>query len=75
MLILLLQSLPDYEITGSTADVEAGAFHIKVKKPGEYSSIPEVYHTTDGTQILKNFVLESADVHRTGPRIHLQEQR
>jgi len=47
----------DYEITGSTADVKAGAFHIKGEKTWGIQFHPEVYHTTEGTQILKNFVI------------------
>jgi GMP synthase (glutamine-hydrolysing) len=49
--------LPEnYEITGSTADVEAGAFHIKGEKTWGIQFHPEVYHTTEGKQILINFV-------------------
>jgi GMP synthase (glutamine-hydrolysing) len=48
---------PDnYEITGSTADVEAGAFHIKGEKTWGIQFHPEVYHTTEGKKILGNFV-------------------
>jgi GMP synthase (glutamine-hydrolysing) len=48
---------PDnYEITGSTADVEAGAFHIKGEKTWGIQFHPEVYHTTEGKKILTNFV-------------------
>ncbi len=48
---------PDnYEITGSTADVKAGAFHIKGEKTWGIQFHPEVYHTTEGKQILENFV-------------------
>ena len=48
---------PDnYEITGSTADVEAGAFHIKGEKTWGIQFHPEVYHTTEGKKILANFV-------------------
>lgn len=46
-----------YEITGSTADVKAGAFHVNGEKTWGIQFHPEVYHTTDGTQILKNFVV------------------
>jgi GMP synthase (glutamine-hydrolysing) len=46
-----------YEITGSTADVEVGAFHIIGENTWGIQFHPEVYHTTDGTQILKNFVV------------------
>jgi GMP synthase (glutamine-hydrolysing) len=46
-----------YEITGSTADVKAGAFHIKGESTWGIQFHPEVYHTTEGTQMLKNFVV------------------
>ena len=50
--------LPEgYEITGSTGDVKAGAFHIKGENTWGIQFHPEVYHTTEGTQILKNFVV------------------
>jgi GMP synthase (glutamine-hydrolysing) len=45
-----------YEIIGSTTDVKAGAYHIKDEKTWGIQFHPEVYHTTEGTQILKNFV-------------------
>ena len=46
-----------YEITGSTADVEVGAYHIIGENTWGIQFHPEVYHTMDGTQILKNFVV------------------
>jgi GMP synthase (glutamine-hydrolysing) len=46
-----------YEITGSTADVEAGAYHIKGENTWGIQFHPEVYHTKDGTQIIRNFVI------------------
>jgi GMP synthase (glutamine-hydrolysing) len=46
-----------YEITGSTADVEAGAYHIKGENTWGIQFHPEVYHTKEGTQILRNFVI------------------
>lgn len=45
-----------YEITGSTEDVEAGAFHIKGEKTWGIQFHPEVYHTTEGKTILTNFI-------------------
>jgi len=47
-----------YEITGSTVDVKAGAYHIKGESTWGIQFHPEVYHTTEGTRILKNFVIE-----------------
>lgn len=46
----------DFRITGSTADVKAGAFHISGEKTWGIQFHPEVYHTTDGLRILENFV-------------------
>ena len=45
-----------YEITGSTTDVEAGAYHIKGENTWGIQFHPEVYHTTEGTRVLSNFV-------------------
>jgi GMP synthase (glutamine-hydrolysing) len=46
----------NYEITGSTADVKAGAFRIKGEKTWGIQFHPEVYHTVEGKQMLINFV-------------------
>jgi GMP synthase (glutamine-hydrolysing) len=45
-----------YEITGSTADVKAGAYKITGEKTWGIQFHPEVYHTREGSQMLKNFV-------------------
>jgi GMP synthase (glutamine-hydrolysing) len=47
----------DFVITGSTADVKAGAYHVAGENTWGIQFHPEVYHTTEGTQILKNFVI------------------
>jgi len=53
-----IATIPEgYIITGSTSDVKAGAYHINGEKTWGIQFHPEVYHTTEGTQILKNFVL------------------
>ncbi len=53
-----ITSLPEgYEITGSTADVKAGAFRIIGEKTWGIQFHPEVYHTTEGKRVLENFVL------------------
>lgn len=52
-----ITSLPEgYEITGSTADVKAGAYHIIGEKTWGIQFHPEVYHTTEGSRMLLNFV-------------------
>ena len=49
--------IPDnYLITGSTADVKVGAFHIKGERTWGIQFHPEVYHTADGKIMLENFV-------------------
>ena len=53
-----ITSIPEgYEITGSTADVKAGAFHINGENTWGIQFHPEVYHTTEGTRMLSNFVV------------------
>jgi len=53
-----IAAIPEgYEITGSTADVKAGAYRIKGENTWGIQFHPEVYHTTEGTQMLKNFVV------------------
>jgi len=52
-----ISRIPDgYEITGSTADVVAGGYRITGENTWGIQFHPEVYHTTEGTRILKNFV-------------------
>jgi GMP synthase (glutamine-hydrolysing) len=46
-----------YEITGSTADIKTGAYRVKGESTWGIQFHPEVYHTTEGTQMLKNFVV------------------
>lgn len=49
--------LPEgYEIIGSTASVKAGAYKIKNETTWGIQFHPEVYHTTEGLQMLSNFV-------------------
>lgn len=53
-----IQSIPEsYEITGSTATVKAGAYKIRNEKTWGIQFHPEVYHTTDGLQMITNFVV------------------
>jgi len=46
----------NYKITGSTADVKAGAYHIRGEDTWGIQFHPEVWHTTEGNKILANFV-------------------
>jgi GMP synthase (glutamine-hydrolysing) len=50
--------LPEnFKIIGSTADVKAGAFYIENEQTFGIQFHPEVYHSTEGLAILKNFVV------------------
>ena len=46
-----------YTVTGSTNDVKAAAFRIDNEKTWGIQFHPEVYHTTEGLKILRNFVV------------------
>jgi GMP synthase (glutamine-hydrolysing) len=46
----------DYHITGSTEDVNVEAFRIEGEKTWGIHFHPEVYHTTEGSKMLGNFV-------------------
>ncbi len=50
--------LPEsYHIIGSTENVKAAAYHIEGEQTWGIQFHPEVFHSTDGTKILSNFVL------------------
>jgi len=50
--------LPEnFEIIGSTRDVKVGAYQIKGEKTYGIQFHPEVYHTTEGLKLLKNFLV------------------
>jgi GMP synthase (glutamine-hydrolysing) len=46
-----------FTIIGSTEDVKVGAFKIDGENSWGIQFHPEVYHTTEGSQLLKNFVV------------------
>lgn len=48
----------DFHIIASTADVENAAFKIEHETTYGIQFHPEVYHSTEGLQLLKNFVVE-----------------
>jgi GMP synthase (glutamine-hydrolysing) len=49
--------LPDnYQITSSTNDVKAAGYSVKNESTYGIQFHPEVYHSTEGLQLLKNFV-------------------
>ncbi|MGD0581329.1 MAG: glutamine-hydrolyzing GMP synthase [Bacteroidales bacterium] len=56
--------IPDhYRIIGSTSDVKIGAYHIQNEPTWGIQFHPEVYHTTEGRQILLNFVADICGCH------------
>ena len=50
--------VPDnYKLIAGTGDVRVAAYHIAGEQTWGIQFHPEVYHSTDGTQLLKNFVV------------------
>lgn len=47
---------PNYKLTASTEDVELAAYKIDNEDTWAIQFHPEVYHTTEGTQLLRNFI-------------------
>lgn len=53
-----ITSIPqNFKITASTEDVKVGAFEVLGEKTFGIQFHPEVYHTSEGMNILKNFVV------------------
>ena len=48
----------DYRIVGSTSDVKIVAFLVEGEETYGIQFHPEVYHTTEGIQLLRNFVVD-----------------
>ncbi len=60
-----IQSLPvGYTVIASTADVENAAYRIEGEKTWAIQFHPEVYHTTEGTALLRNFVVNICGCHQ-----------
>ncbi|MGV8094808.1 MAG: glutamine-hydrolyzing GMP synthase [Mangrovibacterium sp.] len=54
-----IERLPEnYKVIASTADVTNAAFKIKDEPTYAIQFHPEVYHTTEGIQVLKNFTVD-----------------
>ena len=47
----------EFKVIGSTENVKYAAYHIENEKTWGIQFHPEVYHSTDGTRLLSNFVL------------------
>jgi GMP synthase (glutamine-hydrolysing) len=52
----ILKTPDNYQLIASTHDVKYAAFSIKNEQTYGIQFHPEVYHSNDGTQLLKNFV-------------------
>lgn len=48
----------DYEIVASTKDVKVAGYHVKNERTYGIQFHPEVYHSTEGMQLLRNFVVD-----------------
>jgi GMP synthase (glutamine-hydrolysing) len=56
-----IASIPEnYEVICSTEDVKVAGYHIKGEETYGIQFHPEVYHTTDGGTLLKNFIVTIA---------------
>ncbi len=59
-------SLPEgYRITGNTSDVDIGAFEITGEDTYGIQFHPEVYHTSEGLNVLRNFVVAICGCHQS----------
>ncbi len=56
-----IATIPEnYEIICSTADVKVAGYHINGEQTYGIQFHPEVYHSTDGATLLKNFIVDIA---------------
>ncbi|MFC2116836.1 glutamine-hydrolyzing GMP synthase [Bacteroidota bacterium] len=54
-----ITSLPDhFKVISSTGDIEVAAFHVNGESTYGLQFHPEVYHTSEGKQILHNFLVD-----------------
>ncbi|MCD6179448.1 MAG: glutamine-hydrolyzing GMP synthase [Bacteroidales bacterium] len=58
----ILKTPESFEIIASTKDVAVGGFKIKGEETYGIQFHPEVYHSTEGTKLLKNFLVEICGV-------------
>ncbi len=52
----------NFQITAGTDDVKVGAYQIKGEETYGLQFHPEVYHTSEGQKILKNFVVDICNI-------------
>lgn len=58
----IVEIADNYKVIGSTDDIENAAFKIEGEQTYAIQFHPEVYHTTDGKQLLENFLVHIAGV-------------
>ena len=57
-----IDTIPDnYKVIASTNDVKVAAYHIEGEQTYALQFHPEVYHSSDGATILKNFLVDICD--------------
>lgn len=60
-----INRLPNhYKVIASTSDVEYAAYQIEGEETYAIQFHPEVYHTTEGTQLLQNFLVDICGCHQ-----------
>jgi GMP synthase (glutamine-hydrolysing) len=60
-----IKRLPEgYQLIGSSKDVKNAAFHIQGEQTYGIQFHPEVYHSTDGLKLLRNFVVDICGCHQ-----------
>ena len=58
-----IKSIPEnYSVFASTEDVEVAGYSINGEQTYGVQFHPEVYHSTDGKQLLKNFLVDIAGI-------------
>ncbi len=63
--------LPEsYEIIATTEDIPIAAFQNKQKQWYGLQYHPEVYHTTEGNKMLKNFIIDICNCHQNWTPVH-----
>lgn len=70
----ILKTPESFEIIASTKDVDAGGFKIKGEPTYGIQFHPEVYHSTEGTQLLKNFLVDICGVAQSWTPVSFVEE-
>ena len=56
----IIELPPNYKVIASTEDIDNAAYKIEGEETYAIQFHPEVYHTTDGTRLLENFLVNIA---------------